>query len=170
MRSPVIPMAPGQRPRQHLWLLTAMPEPDPMPEIHCYPDEVLGAPQRINRNAEMLCHVEWAWGPMNGSLEAYYIHRGRGRWILWVRAYGDDDGWTYMPLASCPSRGLGEWEAAMLLLAFYFDRRLAQSESFDCFHWINEVGMLDVGDLEAIADAVWGARTRALRVRASVAS
>ena len=58
----------------------------------------------------------------------------------------------------------------MLLLAFYFDRRLAQSGSFDCFHWINEVGTLDVGDLEAIADAVWGARTRALRVRASVAS
>jgi len=36
--------------------------------------------------------VEWAWGRRNERVDAYYIHRGRTFWVLWIYAY--DDNWS----------------------------------------------------------------------------
>ena len=51
--------------------------------------------------------------------------------------------------------GVEERTAASLLLAAYWAFQRDDNDT-DRYHWLNDTAYLDVGDVEAIARAVWG--------------
>jgi hypothetical protein len=158
MKSPRIPLMPSQRPRQTVWLVTGMPSLDDCPGLVCDHKKLVDIPARMSRTAGMLCQVEWAWGPMHASVDAYYIHRGRSRWILWSKYYDDNmEVWYDVAMASSRRRRLDARAAGMILLARSFGWR-REHENLDRFHWINQAGLLSIGDIEAVADEAWGRR------------
>lgn len=159
MKDPTIPMSPSQLPQQRIREVVGLPpRPESFDSIAGYGVVSPGTPPRnMSTNAIYLCQVEWAWSPMHNRLDAYYLHRGRSDWTLWTRYWDDNWGeWEYTAVASVPRRGVELRVAAIhLLLDFWsYDRR---ESDVDRYHWINEEGILDVADIEAIADAVWDA-------------
>jgi hypothetical protein len=112
------------------------------------------------RRAEFVCTIEWSWSPVNERMESYYLQHGRTHWILWIRRYDDNWGKWENPIAvaRCPWHGLHDGkDAAMILLAAVFaEERRCYSSELDRFHSINKTGLLSAGELDAVADAVWG--------------
>jgi len=110
------------------------------------------------RSARYLGQVEWAWSPMHMRIDAYYLSMDRlhRRWVLWTKPY--DDNWERWEapfvLARSPRARLVATDAARLLLIDYLASQ--RDEGTDRFHWVNEEGLLDSGELNAIADIVWG--------------
>jgi hypothetical protein len=92
---------------------------------------------------------------------AFYLHRVRTHWILWSKSY--DDNWGRWgeedAVARCAVKGAVQRDAAVILLAEYLDMRRRVAD-LDRFHWINETGVLSVGEIDAVADAVWVCQVR----------
>jgi len=65
---------------------------------------------------------------------------GRGKWGI---------------VALVSHEGVEERTAASLLLAAYWAFQRDDNDT-DRYHWLNDTAYLDVGDVEAIARAVWG--------------
>jgi hypothetical protein len=114
---------------------------------------------RMDKAAEFLCTIEWSWSPAHGRIEAYYLHRGRTHWILWVKG---PDAWgrREKPIATarCLRKAfLLKKDAAMNLLvaAFREERRWGDLDSFHC---VTKEGLLSIGDLDSVSYAVWGKR------------
>jgi len=159
MKTPTIPMSPELLPKQRLNLVTELPgRPNPFDSAvgwNAVPESAM--PKRGPRNASYLGQVEWAWGPMNERLDAYYIHRGRKFWVLWIYAYDDNwSVWNWVAVGCVPLGQASEKEAAapLMLDMFAWQR---DDDDLDCFHWINEEGLLDVEEWQAISRAVWPA-------------
>ncbi len=105
-------------------------------------------------NAEYLGQVEWAWSPRHVRLDAYYLSRGRKDWMLWIYHEDEFDSWVWLPVGYVPKKQASDRQAAIHLLLDFW--RLDREESdLDCYHWINEGGLLTVADLDAIARQVW---------------
>ncbi len=160
MKSPNIPMSPDQLPQQRLNAVTDLPvRPEPFDAVvgwNAVPESA--QPARGPRDAEYLGQVEWAWGPMHERLDAYYIHRGRKFWVLWIYAYDDNwSQWNWVAVGCVPLRQASEKEAAVHLMRDMFACQ-RDNEDLDCFHWINEEGLLDVEEWQAISRAVWADR------------
>lgn len=157
MKPPTIPMSPTQLPQQKLSLVVDIPvRPQPFLSIVGYdavPEEA--RPKRGPSNPTYLGQVEWVWGRWNERLDAYYIHRGRKYWILWSWSY--DDNWSRWEwfAAACVPRGTIPEKVAAIHLLIDILRLEAAGDGLDCFHWINEVGLLDVAEWHAIAREVW---------------
>lgn len=150
-------MFPDLLPQQQLKPVTNLPgRPDPFDAVvgwNAVPDSA--RPVRGPREAKYLGQVEWAWGPRHERLEAYYIHRGRKFWVLWIYAYDDNwSRWNWIAVGCAPLSQASEKQAAVYLILdmFVWQR---DNEELDCFHWINEDGLLDVEEWQAISRAVW---------------
>lgn len=156
MKTPTIPMHPSQLPQQRLRLVHDMPPEDPALDVavsDVWPD----GPKRIGRTARKVCQVEWAWSPMHSRIDAYVLSHDRRHWFLWKQWFDDDeDRWATRLAARCRRGGLSAEDAAMILLAALLDE-LRRDEHLDHFHWINNTGLLDVGQIDAVARHVWGA-------------
>jgi len=150
MQNPAIPMKPEQRPQQRVYEVLTLPQRPG--SFHCrvghgeVPEEAV--PKKGPRVAIYLGQVEWAWSPMNNRLDAYYLHRGRRYWILWIRYFGFSEQWH--PVACVRHSEASRKQAAVYLLM-----ALWQVEDCDKFHWINEASYLSVAELQAIAREVW---------------
>jgi hypothetical protein len=88
------------------------------------------------------------------------LQRGRTHWILWLKRYDDNWGRWEEPIAiaRCPWKGIGyNRDAAMVLLAAVLaeDRRRYVSD-LDRFHSVSDTGLLSIGDLDAVANRVYG--------------
>ena len=109
------------------------------------------------RSARYLGQVEWAWSPMHMRIDAYYLSMDRPhrRWLLWTKPYDDNWGRWDAPLvlARAPRARVAIKDAATLLLIDYLASQ--RDEGTDRFHWVNEEGLLDSGDMNAIAAIVW---------------
>ena len=57
-------------------------------------------------------------------------------------------------VAAGPRAGMNADAAARLILRDYWTN--ARDSELDRFHWQNESGLLDAGDIASIASAVWG--------------
>ena len=159
-RKPRIPMQPADLPQQRLYLIQGMPELPAGWSVKTDTQALDLAPAAMPRSARYLGQVEWSWSPMHMRIDAYYLsmcshHR---HWVLWGKGY--DDNWSrwMAPEASmvAPRCGLTPDAAArLLLLSYWAEQRL---QKVDRFHWVNEDGELDAGELTEIATAVWGAK------------
>ncbi len=87
-REPKIPMLPSELPQQRMHeAVGLLPRPEPFDCKAGYWDYPSGsAPKNQPRNPTYLCQVEWAWSPLHNRLDAYYLHRGRSHWSLWLRS------------------------------------------------------------------------------------
>ena len=171
-----IPMHPGELPQQKVYAITDLPQLSSSFEATClmqlgsrgdcddYAWSITEAdlPQRFPGAATFVAQVEWAWGPSNDRLDAYYIcsNRKRSHWFLWLRCPGND-AWEFrmnsLLYAYCPRRNIDRKTAAIQLLLHAWRYESAESER-DRFDWINDAGLLTVSELQAIAGAVWGRR------------
>ena len=154
---PRIPMHPAALPQQRLVMLARLPErPQPFDSVIGWHEKPPGVDlPRGPRKAHCLGQLEWAWSPMHGAVNAYYLSRGRTHWILWIRSYDDNWGvWDWVAVGHVPLRQAGFHEAAVHLMADLW--RFERSESdLDHFHWINEAGELDVGTWRALGFLLW---------------
>ena len=158
IREPKIPMSPEDLSQQRIHEVVTLPKRPA--EFDCKVGYELSPHGELPKNAPTkstyLCQVEWAWSPAHNRLNAYYLHRGRSHWSLWLKYWDDNWGrWNQIAVGCVPRRGVDQKQAAVyLLLEFWtFD---AQENSVDEFHWINEDGFLSIAELAAIAREVWG--------------
>ena len=157
-RKPHIPMLPTELPQQRLYLVKGLPD-RPANWSTKFDTEAEGlAPAAMPRSARYIAQVEWAWSPLHMRIDAYYLsmcihHR---HWVLWIKGY--DDNWSRWmephAVAAGPRAGLSADAAARLILRDYWAN--ARDSELDRFHWQNESGLVDAGDIASIASAVWG--------------
>ena len=169
-----IPMRPDDLPQQKVYPVTDYPEPPFDLEASClmqmgfrndrndfeWSISEADLPQRFPGAATFVAQVEWAWDPSHDRLDAYYIcsNRRRSHWFLWLRCPDDNASEFRMNsllYAYCPRRTLDRKTAAIHLLrhAWRYEANEAERDRFD---WINDVGLLTVSELQAVARAVWG--------------
>jgi len=128
---------------------------DPKLEI----DEPLlkNPPKASPRKITFVGSVEWAWSPAHGRIDNYYINPRRTGWLLWNN-WVEDGGapWTWhWDLMAYGNRCQSDEKtiAIHLLQAVWkFDEKYHDVEHF---HWVNNTGLLDIEELEAIAREVW---------------
>jgi hypothetical protein len=91
--TPRIAMTPEQLPRQRIHEVVALPpEPADFDPVVCYGSDALGIfPKRRPSRMHYLGSTEWAWGPMNGRITAYLLHRGRNHWLLYLQDLDPND-------------------------------------------------------------------------------
>ena len=148
IREPKIPMLPMELPQQRIHEVVSLPaRPTEFSSFVNYGDMPEGTVSKNPpRNAIYLCQVEWAWSPMHNRLHAYYLHRGRKHWLLWLRYQEEDFGkWEWMPIACVASKAVTERQAAAHLLVEFW-RHEAKYLDVDQFHWINEGEYLSIAD------------------------
>ena len=162
MNTPTVPMRLEDFPQQRIYPIDKLPlRPDPFEyTLFDYDDEHSfdRIPQKPTRKSIYLCQTEWAWSPWHNRLDAYYLHKGRTHWLIWVGDY-DDEGWgngrwKYSPAVAVPIKGIAEEQAAVYLLLEYW-RNQSGDETLDHYHLIGEEGLLKVPQIQAIASIVW---------------
>jgi hypothetical protein len=113
--------------------------------------------------------VEWAWNPMSSRIESYYLHAARRHWVLWKRdPFPNDEAYRWLVAAYAPRAGVAASTAARHLLVAAWEAEAAE-RYLDHFHWIAEVGQLDVPDWMAIGRAVWPSDASSPRAANSIA-
>ena len=154
---PKIPMLPSELPQQRIYGIVELPERPTKFEClvgyNSVPKDAL--PKAAPRSAVYLGQVEWAWSPMHGRLDAYYLKVHKTHWVLWSR-YWDDNWkkWEWVAIGCVARKGVTERVAAVHLLLAYWEWA-TMNDDLDEFHHINEHGFLSVSDLRAIARRVW---------------
>lgn len=152
-----VPMSPSELPQQRLYAVETLPPIDERPPIEIHGYDGRDSPKTIHRNSQLIAQAEWAWGPMNNRIYAYWLHPGRSRWHLWLAALDDNSvpwRWERILVASCPRRNVSDELAAVsLMVAFWMWD--VQTENLDPYHWLNQTGLLSVGQINAIRDEVW---------------
>ena len=154
-----IPMAPSLRPQQQLYEVVKLPElPKNLnPKIEIDEPLLRNPPKASPRKITFVGSVEWAWSPAHGRIDNYYINPRRTGWLLWNN-WVEDGGapWTWhWDLMAYGNRCQSDEKtiAIHLLQAVWkFDEKYHDVEHF---HWVNNTGLLDVEELEAIAREVW---------------
>jgi len=113
------------------------------------------------KTAEFICTIEWTWSHFNQRMESYDLQRGRTHWIFWLKRYDHIWGKWEKPIAiaRCPWKGLGfDKDAVMILLGAVLAEGIRHFDSDPGPFDINDTGVLSVRELDAVANAVWGAR------------
>lgn len=157
MRGPLISMLPDQVSTQNLPpTATRSARPSPFDAMVGYDVRPEGLKlSKGPRNAEYLCQVEWAWSPMHGRIDEYYLSRGRTHWLLWLHHEDDFEGkWVWLPIGNVPRKQANFQEAATHLLIEFWQFDRSESE-VDRFHRINEAGALSTAVFETIARESW---------------
>lgn len=161
-QEPKIPMSPTELPKQRITAVVSLPSRPAGFVGDLNLSENIVAPANMPRTAKYIGQFEWAWGPNNCLLVAYYLssNRKRTHWLLWLRLY--DDNWSRWDkpyiYAHAPRQEVSEKVAAIYLL---WDSWASDAQTTDLshFHWINEAGFLSVEELNAIGRGVWPERT-----------
>lgn len=155
---PSIPMSPRELPRQRLHEVVALPERPAAFDVVVFdgrPPGDLKLPRKPG-SPELIVHCEWAWSPMHSRIAAWYLHRSRTHWVLWIRHHDDNWGtWEWHAVSAVPLKQADEEQAATHLLMDAWMREHSEM-SIDRFHWINEASLLSVAQVKEIAREVWG--------------
>ena len=157
MKKPEIPMSPSQLPKQRIVVLADLPErPEPFESVVGYDEKpagvrLCGGPS----NATYLAQVEWAWSSMNGRVDAYYLHKGRHYWMLWIYSYDDNwEEWNWLAVGYVPRSQATETQAAVHLLVDFW-RFEKERNNLERYHWINETGELNSSAMRTAGLLVW---------------
>lgn len=109
-----------------------------------------------------LGEVEWAWSPREGRVDAYYIHRSRRHWILWLHQHDDNWGrWDWVPCGYVPLKKADKRAAAFYLIADLWSGARDSIEALDHFHWVEEDAEFSKSDWLSIGKLVWPGQARA---------
>ena len=156
--TPRIPLSPKELPRQRLYEVVILPERPATFDIVVFDGRQPGKPKlpRKPSSPELIVHCEWAWSPMNSRIAAWYLHRSRAHWLLWIRHHDDNWGtWEWHAVSGVPLKQASEEQAAVHLLIDAWMREKDEM-SLDRFHWISEASLLSVAQVKEIAREVWG--------------
>ena len=154
-----IPKVPQARPQQTLYEVVNLPE---LP-IRLDPKVELDQPLRKNypkaspRKLTYLFSVEWAWSPMHGRIDNYYLNPRRTGWFLWNN-WVEDGGypWTWhWDFLAYGKRCRSDERTIAIHLILEFFKYDAKYNDVDHFHWINNTGLLSFDDVQEIARQVW---------------
>ena len=152
-----VPMSPSELPQQRLYVIETLPPLSERPPVEMYGYSGHDSPKAMHRDSQLIAQAEWAWSPMHNRIDAYWLHPGRARWYFWFAYFDDNDApsrWVNLLVASCPRRGISAELAAFSLMAAFWSMA-AQDDNLDPYHWLNQTGVLDVGQIEAIRREVW---------------
>jgi len=158
-RQPRLALSPLDLPAQGLQVVRTLPTPPKRWHTWEPKADDPSLPKRLPRGAYFLGQVEWSWSPMHSRINSFHVSQSacRRHWVLWV-GYYDDNYSCWVRGAStlmAPRCGrLNALEAGQLLLREHWASEV--DDGLDRFHWIAQEGDLDVSDLEAVADEVWG--------------
>tara|TARA_B110000003_G_scaffold242609_1_gene250510 strand:+ start:58 stop:516 length:459 start_codon:yes stop_codon:yes gene_type:complete len=152
-------MAPSLRPQQQLYEVVKLPElPKNLdPKIEIDQPLLKNPPKASPRKITFVGSVEWAWSPAHGRIDNYYINPRRTGWLLWNN-WVEDGGapWTWhWDLMAYGNRCQSDEKTItihLLQAVWKFDEKYHDVEHF---HWVNNTGLLDIEELEAIAREVW---------------
>ncbi len=162
-RTPKIPMLPTELPQQRVCAVISLPQrPSGFHGIRLPPETVPPPaalpPAQMPRSARYIGQVEWAWGPNNTRLDAYYLstNRERTHWFVWLQGYDDNWGnWEQPQLYTyAPKQGVLGKAAAVYLVLDGWVQELPDS-GLDHFHWINSANFLSIEEFRAIGRIVW---------------
>lgn len=155
---PKNPMSPEEFPQQRITPAVSLPSPPNHFRIEKILAESVEIPVGMPKTAKYIAQVEWAWGPSNTRVDAYYLSTNlkRTNWCLWFKGYDDDWGnWTKPEILSwSPKNGITAKIAAIYLLLDYWQGEASES-GVDHYHWINNTALLSVDELKAISCLVW---------------
>lgn len=162
-RTPKIPMLPTELPQQRVCAVISLPQrPSGFHGIRVPPETVpppaVLPPVKMPRAAKYIGQVEWAWGPNNTRLDAYYLstNRKRTHWFLWLQWFDDNWGKWEEPQIhayAAKQRVPSNVAAAFLLLDAWTEETRESDPGH--FHWINNSALLSVEELQAIGRIVW---------------
>ena len=158
-RRPRGPMHPSELPQQRLYLVRGKTSPPVSWSPLSGGDLESIQPSTVPRSARYVGQVEWSWSPMHSRITAYFLSMDRRHrlWVLWARFYDGYGRWDRASYAqaAAPRCAADAATAAQLLLEHAWSGE--REDGLDHFHWINETGMLDAGEINEIGGAVWGA-------------
>jgi len=160
-RQPRIPMRPSDLPQQRLYLVKGLPRRPANWSLRTGQAAAEVAPPAMPRSARYIGQVEWAWSSVHTRIDAYYLSmcRRHRHWVLWSRGY--DSNWSRWmdprAMAVALRAGLPLDAAARLMLHDAW--ALERVGGLDRFHWVNESGVLNAGELAEVAAAVWADAT-----------
>ena len=154
-----IPMSPTQLPRQRLNEVVTIPRMPKRLKPRIELDEPLlrQPPKASPRKLTHLFSVEWAWSPMHNRIDNYYLNPRRTGWLLWNNWMDDrtvpwSRHWQFMAYGNrCYSDE--KTIATHLILALW--KWEQEHQMLDEYHWINNTGLLDVEEIQAIAREIW---------------
>ena len=154
-----IPMSPELLPQQKLAEVVALPElPKGLdPKIQWVEPLLRQPPKSSPRKLTYLFSVEWAWSPMHNRIDNYYLNPRRTGWLLWNNRLDDYSvPWTWhWDFFAYGKRCRADERTIAIHLIMEFWRCEAEHQDVDHFHWINHTGLLDVGEIKAIAREIW---------------
>ena len=156
MTKPTIPMSPEQLPQQRVVALADLPErPRPFESVIGYDLRPPGVRYDKPRKPAYLGQVEWAWSSTHTRVDAYYLHRGRRYWMLWLALYDDNwEEWNWSVVGYVPCVQATRTGAAVYLLTDFWEFGKKENR-LDHFHWINEQGELRASHLRTLGIRVW---------------
>ena len=94
---------------------------------------------------------------MHHRIDNYYLNPRRTGWLLWNNWVNDGTApwsWHWHLMAHC---GKGKFDEK--IIAIHLIKALWECEQkhqmLDEYHWINNTGLLDVEEIQAIAREIW---------------
>lgn len=154
---PYVPMHPAALPAQRITeVVTLEPRPEPEECIVGF-GKVPRKYQTKNppRNPLYLGQMNWSWSPMHSRIDAYYLHRGRHGWVLWVWMPVTSDWYWEWEVAGFMSKaGVSERQAAQYLVMEFWKYEKEWND-LEHFHWINVASYLSVAEMLSISAQVW---------------
>ncbi|WP_315703394.1 MULTISPECIES: hypothetical protein [unclassified Bradyrhizobium] len=153
-RLPKIQMLPSEMPQQRISEVVSLPS-RPVPfdfEVgygNFAPDVV--PKQGVPRSPKLLVQVEWAEGPVNNGISAFYLQARKKYWVLWLRMFNDNSypwRWDWQAIGYCNRANVDEEVAAKHLLLEYW--KFSENRFENSVDWINQEGLLSIADIKAI--------------------
>jgi hypothetical protein len=107
----------------------------------------------LPKASEQIAAVSWDWGPGHGRTDAYYLTQADDGWQLWLVDPSCPETTTAaVAVSTVPYTSLTE--AAQDLLRRYW--QWSEHDGLDRFNAVDTAHLLEAGEIEQIAERVWG--------------
>jgi hypothetical protein len=103
--------------------------------------------------SEQIAVVSWEWGPGHGRTDEYYLKEADDGWQLWLVDPSCPETTTAaVAVSTVPYRSPAE--AGNDLLRRYW--QWSEHDGLDRFNILDKASLLEAGEIEQIAERVWG--------------
>ena len=154
-----VPMFPEQIPQQRLNKVVTLPDKPKNFQVNVDYDVPLkkNRPVGSPRKLIYLCGVEWAWSPAHNRMDHYYLNLKPNQYFLWNHYLDDLSNpwkweWLFLSYANKCDEDFKKISTHMLIDFWEKERDF---QGLDHYHFIDNTGLLDVEDVQAIAREIW---------------